>query len=215
MKTEKNIKYQIWFSKQGEAKYLSQLDIAMLLQQAIRRADLPVKFEGQFNPRMKISFRTSVPVGVSSLGEPFELMLKEAINKTKMLKMLRENLPSGLGIAKIEDFKKIEKHFFTIYHKIEIAYQISSQIIDNIINSKEIWITRKRKKKIKKFNCRPFIQKCTLDNSVNDSSIVYITILTTPKGSISIWEIIDLLKIERNENSLLGITRTSVKFESA
>ena len=53
---KKETLFRFKFSKTGEYKYFSHLDIISIITRALRRARIRVKYSEGFNPRPKINF---------------------------------------------------------------------------------------------------------------------------------------------------------------
>ncbi len=66
-------RYRVKFTKTGEAKWLSHLDLARFLERSIRRAGLPIAYSNGFSPHPKISFGQALSVGVESCAEYVDL----------------------------------------------------------------------------------------------------------------------------------------------
>lgn len=73
---------RLQFSKQGVARWLSQLDLQRTLIQTFRRAGLPLSTGLGFNPRPKLSFAMALPVGTECLQEWVDVELKAGDRST-------------------------------------------------------------------------------------------------------------------------------------
>lgn len=79
-----------------ELKFLGNLDTMRLLFRCIRRADLPFALSEGFNPHIKMSMGTVLPVGVWSLEEWLDLSLTERVDVKKVIESLNASAPAGL-----------------------------------------------------------------------------------------------------------------------
>lgn len=85
------------FSKQGQIRYLSHLELINLFTRAVHRAGIPVLYSQGFNPHPRFSFGTATSVGIESLAEYLDIFVdgmppqaaKEALNRV---------LPKGMQI---------------------------------------------------------------------------------------------------------------------
>lgn len=100
--TRKAGHYRIWFSKTGPAAYLSQLELASVLERALRRSGLKPSFSEGFHPMPLISFGWALPVGVESLEEWFALFLREAVAPETIAVRLGSALPEGLAVLRVD-----------------------------------------------------------------------------------------------------------------
>lgn len=96
-----NKKYPIKIKlfKTGEMIYFSQIDLAIILERALRRTKLPIYYTEGFRPHPKLSFKRALKVGVEGEEEVIIYFLKEI--KIEDLNVLKEQLPSGLEILDI------------------------------------------------------------------------------------------------------------------
>jgi len=97
------------FSKKGRMKYLSHLELVIMLQRAMRRAGFPLEYSKGFHPFPKISFGPPLGVGISGTSEYFDMEITPPfdleVNRGKLNGMLPEGvhikdmtgLPAGAG----------------------------------------------------------------------------------------------------------------------
>ena len=90
------------FSKTGDLKFVSHLDLVRLFQRASRRADLPVSFTQGFSPRMKISINRALKLGVESQSEEATFYLERVIQGDHFVKAINEKLPDGVRILRAD-----------------------------------------------------------------------------------------------------------------
>lgn len=60
---------RVWFTKTGEASYISLLDLQRVMQRALKRSRLPVWYTLGFNPHIYMTFSVPLPLGQESLCE--------------------------------------------------------------------------------------------------------------------------------------------------
>ncbi|MDP6686147.1 MAG: TIGR03936 family radical SAM-associated protein [Candidatus Omnitrophota bacterium] len=92
------MKMDIRFSKKGDLRCISHLDIVRLFQRAVRRAGLPVKLSEGFSPRYKISFERALKLGVESENEKAWVSMQEYISEKEFQIRLNEKLPEGIEV---------------------------------------------------------------------------------------------------------------------
>lgn len=95
--------YRIIYSKQEGAVYLSQLELQSLLDQAMRRAGLPLSFSQGFHPLPLVTFGRALPVGVASLCEYFGIHLRQRFEAKDIYERLNKHLPRGLQVVEVEE----------------------------------------------------------------------------------------------------------------
>jgi len=92
------MKIEAIFSKTGEMRFISHLDLVRLFQRAMRRADLPVTITQGFSPRLKISIKRALKLGVESSDEMLIVQMSDAIDEALFIELLNKNLPEGVRI---------------------------------------------------------------------------------------------------------------------
>ena len=78
------MKVRIKFAKEGMMKFIGHLDIMRYFQKAIRRAELPIAYSEGFSPHMILSFAAPLGVGITSLGEYFDMELTREMPTEEM-----------------------------------------------------------------------------------------------------------------------------------
>ncbi|NAZ30962.1 MAG: DUF2344 domain-containing protein [Caldimicrobium sp.] len=68
--------YILAYTKQGSAKYLSQLEVVRLFELCLRRNGIPLSYTQGFNPRPKMVSGPALPVGVESEEEYLAFAIK-------------------------------------------------------------------------------------------------------------------------------------------
>jgi radical SAM-linked protein len=97
------MRLRITFTKGGELKYISHLDLARLWERALRRARIPLAYSQGFNPRPKITFASALPLGFTSRGEVMDLLLERRLSPHHVAQRMREQLPPGVEIVSVEE----------------------------------------------------------------------------------------------------------------
>ena len=85
------------YIKTGKMKYLSQLELGNLITRVLRMAKIPFVLTKGFHPKPEISFGPSLPVGIESEKEYFDLKIYGEL-KLDYIDKLNRILPEGLKI---------------------------------------------------------------------------------------------------------------------
>lgn len=98
------MRMEIKFSKKGEMKYISHLDLMRLFQRALRRGRLPVSVTKGYNPHFKISIKNALKLGVESDKETAYFSLENNIEPSELIDGVNKELPAGVRVlsAKVE-----------------------------------------------------------------------------------------------------------------
>jgi radical SAM-linked protein len=88
------------FSKTGELKFISHLDLQHLLARAARRARMNVSYSEGFNPGPKLGLALSLSLYLEGLAEVGEIELADAIEPEEFVIRLNEQLPPEVRITR-------------------------------------------------------------------------------------------------------------------
>ena len=67
------------FARTGQAKYISHLETAKLVERGLRRAGTPLAYSQGFHPHPRISFGPALPLGYETRGDYFDVVLTEPV----------------------------------------------------------------------------------------------------------------------------------------
>ncbi len=99
------------FYKINEFKYLSHLDIVGILNKALRRAKIKVRYSQGFNPRPAQSFSPPIPLGMESEAEYSDITVLHNMDGITFKRKLNEELLPQIKIIEAmiipEDAKKL------------------------------------------------------------------------------------------------------------
>jgi radical SAM-linked protein len=92
------LKINFVFSKKGDLKFISHLDLMRLFSRAMRRAGIPVKISEGFNPHPKFSIKQALKLGLESENEEASVVIKELIEPGLFMEKLNLELPDGVQV---------------------------------------------------------------------------------------------------------------------
>lgn len=94
---------RIWFSKTGEASYISLLDLQRVMGRALKRSGLPVWYTLGFNPHIYMTFACPLPLGQESLVESVDVKTEQEAPDFEAWKAaLAPVMPSGIKVQRVE-----------------------------------------------------------------------------------------------------------------
>lgn len=88
------------FHKGEPMRFISHLDVMRLLQRAMRRAQLPLKFSQGFNPHPVMAFASALALGYTSDAEWVDVQLESAVAPAEFISRMNAVLPEGLRILR-------------------------------------------------------------------------------------------------------------------
>jgi radical SAM-linked protein len=92
------IKHIFFFTKKGQMKYISHLDLMRLFMRALRRAGFELRMTEGFSPHPKLSIARALKLGVASENEEATICLKEEVSGLEFSRRLSKQLPEGISI---------------------------------------------------------------------------------------------------------------------
>lgn len=91
-------RFLIKFTKEGEIRYISHLDLLRVFQRAFRRTDIRLRYSQGFNPHPKISFAMPLSLGFESRGEYVEIETESGHGPEAIVSGLSGSMPRGLRV---------------------------------------------------------------------------------------------------------------------
>lgn len=86
------------FTKTGELRFISHLDLQNLIIRAARRAGIRMAYTQGFNPSPKLSLASSLPIYLESEGEVGEVDLAEGVTAEEFKSRMNNQLPPEVQI---------------------------------------------------------------------------------------------------------------------
>lgn len=158
-------KFDVIFSKLDRARFFGHLELATIVERAVKRAGLTVKYSKGFNPSMKLSFENALPLGMESEEETLFIFLEKGSRPQEIKEALNEVLPNGLHVIACQLHSKLRQNDNT-----ESAYQIRFSTpcmdqtdIDKFLALSEFMVEDLSKKgKVRRTDLRQSVQTITL-----------------------------------------------------
>ena len=160
------VKIRVEFSKTGRLRYLSHLEIMVLLQRAIRRAGFPLEYSKGFHPTPKIAFGPPLSVGIAGSSEYFDMELLPPFDLIVNKNKLNSLLPEGVHINAMVSIPAQSESLNSFIAKYE--YDIKGGDMDGVrkfLSETDIPINREKQS----INIRNMVEKATFvdENTVN------------------------------------------------
>ena len=167
------IKYGVFYSKLGRARYFGHLEFAKIIRRAVRRAGLRVRYTGGFNPEMKLAFHNPLPVGMESEEEVCILHADAACKPADMADALNRQLPEGITVNRVEIYSKSsgkEESESSVYTVVLKDWYLVQETVDRFMASAE-WILEDISAKGKKrtIDLRRVVEKIEILDTTLDS----------------------------------------------
>ncbi|MCL2036416.1 MAG: TIGR03936 family radical SAM-associated protein [Oscillospiraceae bacterium] len=182
----KNIR--VFFSKCGNAKYISHLDLYRAMSRAVKRSAIPAWITEGFNPHVYMTFALPLALGIEGGKESVDLRITEDVGFDELSERLDSSMPPGLRVLQIDEpFRKAAE-----IKKAGYAICGGGVLLEEYLHRPEIKIEKKTKRSCQIIDVKPFME---WDNGV----------MTLPAGNelnINPWNLL---------NSLDGVEVTGIK----
>ncbi len=97
-----SMKIRCQHKKVGLFRFLSGIQLSLIVDEALRRTGFAFEYTKGFNPRIKINFSLPAPVGVASVAELFDVSLKDTVGIETFIKVFNANIQKELMIKNAE-----------------------------------------------------------------------------------------------------------------
>ena len=184
--------FQVRFTKEQKARFLSHRELMTLMERAVRRAGIPIKMSEGFNPRPRISFPLALSLGVESDDEVIYFTLEVWLNPQIIKQQLQSQLIAGIIIKEVIPVNRpamVRGVEYLISFKEGIKLP-SAEEIKALLAKPEIIVERRKPDTSKMVNIRPYINGV----EVRDHGL-YLSLKVLPEGTVRPEEILQVLGI--------------------
>lgn len=152
------------YEKGDAVRFLGHLDVARVIQIAVKRAGWPVEMSQGFNPRPKISFYAPLPVGTAGLEEYFDAVLDDRRSLPELARSLSGSLPDGFRLHEVygvaDRDEPLEARIRASQYSVDLKGIGASEIgraLDAFLGLQEVPYLVVRPKESKTVDLRPFV----------------------------------------------------------
>ncbi len=184
-------KIRIRFRKAGNLRLISHHDLMRCFERMLRRAGLPYHSTAGFNPKPRLIFALSLPLGIVGAEEVAELELDEEVGPDQVRDRLNCHAPPGLEILSAQ---RINPR--TTAHVTRITYcfllppprcEGLPERMASLLAASHCWIERQRPR-ARRIDLRP----CLVDLHL-ESGVLSLDIGVAPTGTARPEEILGVL----------------------
>ena len=157
------------FEKNGNAAYISHLDLMRLFQRAFKRAGLSLTHTKGYNPRPSVSIALPLSLGVESCCELLDFELEgETVSFDEIKNRLNASLTDGVRILDVYDNGAKLKHLAFLSCLVTMEYDAgipnaAVERIRELFRSEELVVEKKGKNGITEQNIVPMIQEILVE----------------------------------------------------
>lgn len=123
------ITIRLWFTKTGEAAYISLLDLQRVMQRAFKRSRLPVWYTQGFNPHIYMTFAAPLALGQESLVESLDFKSEtDEWDWQKAKADLQACLPSGIDVVRLEPAQRSPNEISYAVYSLQVAPEHAKEV---------------------------------------------------------------------------------------
>lgn len=137
-------RYVIKFSKEGNIRYISHLDLLRLFKRSFKRAGIKLQYSQGFNPHPKMGFAQPLSLGYFSSGEYLEFDTLEPYETGYILEKISAIMPEGIEVFSCNELPPSGKTLaaLTEYADYELLIPLESGYHGDIKEILEKYMTR-------------------------------------------------------------------------
>ena len=167
----------MYFTKLGDARFFSHLDVMRTMDRALRRSGLPIRFTEGMNPKVRMSFPTALPLGMESRLEVMEIQVRPGPTLREVCERLGAELPESMRPFDVDALFKGEK-----WRVVEISYDVfadaeeppSDAVIEALLAREAVPVERRGKE----LDLRPLLARV-----LREDTCLRVDIAWTEKGT--------------------------------
>jgi radical SAM-linked protein len=161
------MRLRVAYSAGPELKFLANLDMMHLMERALRRAGIPYHLSEGFNPHIKLSMGTVLPVGIWGKHEYFDLDLEE-MDLQEFIYSMNEVLPAAINITECERIEDSAPSLMKIINAAEYTFVIKTghdlqSLIDELLNRDSLPVQSRGKNKNVQKDLRPGLYRMNVE----------------------------------------------------
>ncbi len=193
------------YSKTGNLKYISHLDVLRFIQRSVNRAGIRAKYSEGFNPHMKTSFGFPLSLGTESIGEYFEIELNENLPPEEFKRRMNLVMPKEMQIIKsscLDNANSIMARCAYAEYIIGIESENLdidrlNNLLSEILETGVVYIRQKKNKKKKlvnkEMNTKEYISYLKAEKSGDNKAKIEAVFITSESGSMKVDELLKLI----------------------
>ncbi len=192
------------YTKLGNLKYISHLDVLRFIQRAVKRAGIDAKYSEGFNPHMRTSFGFPLSLGIESIGEYFDIELNEDITPDDFVNKMNAVMPKEMQVLNAEysdDSRSLmarssyTEYLFNIEFN-DVDMNKLKSLLNEITETGIVFSKQKKNKKnklvTKEYNTKDFITYLNA-NEKPGKTVIEATFKTAETGSMKADDLIKII----------------------
>lgn len=183
---------RVTFSRTGDLRFLSHLDMARLWHRALRRAQVPVAYTQGFNPQPRLAFAAALPVGHVGHRELLDIWLEERWRPEEFLEALTPQLLAGvslvdctpvpLGAPSLQSLVRAARYRVTV--PWGGAAEAVQERVEEFLAREHVPWRRVRRRKEETVDLRPLVLDMRVEDVSEGTCRLWMRLRAGPQGSV-------------------------------
>lgn len=181
-----------------ELRFLANLDMMHVMERALRRARIPYALSEGFNPHIKLSLGTVLPVGLWGEREYFDIELASALSGEEFISRLNAVFPAGLAAVAAIVIAPGSPSVMGLVNAASYVFQVASaeeevlQYIKTMMDRPELVVASRGKKKNRPKDLKPGIYRIAI-NPQDQFDMIEVWVSTGEPVNVRFDEMADLM----------------------
>jgi len=197
---------RLTFAKKAQIKYISHLDLALAWERSLRRAQLPLAYSQGFNPRPKMQFASSLPVGTTGKAEIVDILVTQPVAPADVVARLQEVLPSGIGLHHVDvvplKSPTLQNLLCQAEYEVSVETGLSAKElasrIETLLAAETVVQTRQRKGREEVIDLRPWLHELRLEKVADGEARLHMRLTAGQSGNLRPTEVLKALGLIEN-----------------
>ena len=181
----------------AELKYLANLDLLHLFERALRRSGLPFALSEGFNPHVRLSLGTVLPVGLWGEREYLDLELTRPIAEDEFMGLLNDALPPPVQVKQCRELEAGDPSLMKVVNAASYVFAARMtgeslvQLAEEWLGASQLVVKSRGKKRDVPKDLRPGLHKIAV-NDCHNFAIMEMWVSTGDPLNIRYDELISL-----------------------
>ncbi|MBC8569541.1 TIGR03936 family radical SAM-associated protein [Zongyangia hominis] len=151
---------RVFFSKKGDAIYISHLDLTRCMQRCIKRSGIPIWYTQGFHPHQYMTFALPLALGYESECESMDIRLTEEMDLSVVMELLNAALPRDIRVLRVTQPKMDPKEIAFAEYEAEVSFACDSQgeKFLALLEQDQILVSKRTKKGPKDVDLKPLLE---------------------------------------------------------
>lgn len=202
------MRIRVEYEVKSELRFLSNLDMMNVIQRALRRGNIPYALSEGFNPHIRLSMGTVLPVGLWGQREYFDLELAAPMSIEDFVSKMNVVLPPAIKINQASKIEQSTPALMKVINATAYVFVINSDNFDvstwrdQVLNQDILTVKSRGKKKGIDKDLKKGIYKIELINNELETKII-LWVSSGEPVNIRYDELLDMMQQTGLDSSLV------------